>query len=370
MLFPALDRYVWLVHGGGSPFSVRLRDAVERAIAAPFDSETPFGWAEGYYTDRLELLAALGRLVGASGDDVTLTRGTAQGLSFLRGLDWRAGDNIVSARGEFPVNLYPWMALEHRGVELRLAELEDGRITPEAVFDLMDERTGAVSLSLVQFWNGFRVDAARIGAECRSRGVAFALDAAQAAGALRIDVDALGCDLVASCAIKWLQGPTGIGFCYVRPSLGERIDPPLVGLGSMASGDYFSLELEWAPGARRFQESACSFLDVAAFRASVDLLEEIGIDVIEQRVLDLTAHAAEGLAARGYDIVEPWPRKREESSGIISFRPRDRSPAEIARTLAAKNILVHERGDLVRLSPNYYNTTDEIDRTLDAIAAV
>jgi cysteine desulfurase / selenocysteine lyase len=366
-LFPALERYVWLTHAGGSPFSTRMREAVEAAIARPYEGDTPFGWAEEYYGDRQALLDALGRMFRTHADNVTLTRGTAQGLSFLRGLDWRPGDNVVTAKGEFPTNLYPWLSLEPRGVEVRMVEPDDGRVTPEGVFALMDERTRAVSLSLVQFWNGYRIDSAAIGAACRSSGVAFALDAAQAAGAVRIDVDELRCDLVASGSIKWMQGPTGIGFCYVHPDLAARIDPPSVGLGSMASHDYFEPVVEFAPGARRFQESACSFLDVAALRACVELLEEIGFDLIEERVLDLCEYAAKGLESRGCAIVEPWPRSREESSGIISFRPAGETPQEIQARLAEKNILVHERGEYVRISPHYYTTTEEIDLMLDSL---
>ena len=366
--FPALERYVWLTHGGGSPPSLRVREAVEHAAARPFRSaEDPWGWAQEYYEDRSALLAGLGRLVGAAGDDVTLTRGTAQGLSFARGLDWGPGDNIVSAELEFPANMYPWLALQTRGVELRLVKPSDGRIDPESVLDVMDDRTKAVALSLVQFWNGFRIDAARIGEQCRSRGVAFVLDAAQAAGVVRIDVDALNCDLLAAGAIKWLQGPVGIGFAYVRPEVAERIDPPLVGLGSMASHDYFQTGLEFAPGARRFQESACSFHDVAGFRAAVDLLEDVGLDVIEDIVLDHTAYLGDGLVKRGYDVVEPWPRKREESSGIVSFRSSRFSSTEIVKALAEAGVLAHERGDFVRFSPHYYNTREEMDRALNAL---
>ena len=324
---------------------------------------SPFAWAERYYEDREALLGALGRMLGTDAENITLTRGTAQGLSLLRGLDWRPGDNIITARGEFPTNLYPWLSLEPRGVEVRLVEPVEGRVTPEGVFALMDDRTRAVSLSLVQFWNGYRIDAARIGDECRSRDVVFAVDAAQAAGAVRMDVEAMHLDLVASCAVKWLQGPTGIGFAYVRPELASRLDPPSVGLGSMASHDYFEPLVEFAPGARRFQESACSFLDVAALRASVELLEEVGFGVIVDRVLGLSAYLVERLD----DVVEPFPREREESSGIVSFRPRREKPADVQARLAAKNILVHERGDFVRFSPHYYSTTEEIDIALDAL---
>ena len=365
--FPALERYVWLTHGGGSPPSLRVREAVERAAARPFESEDPWAWAQEYYEDRNWLLAALGRMVAATADDITLTRGTAQGLSFARGLDWGPGDNIVSAELEFPANLYPWLALQTRGVELRLVKPSDGRIEPESVFDVMDDHTKAVALSLVQFWNGFRIDAPRIGEQCRSRGVAFVLDGAQAAGVLRIDIETLRCDLLAAGSIKWLQGPVGIGFAYVRSQLAERIDPPLVGLGSMASHDYFETGLQFAPGARRFQESACSFHDVAGFRAAVELLEAVGFDTIDEIVLDLTAYLGDGLIERGYDVVEPWPRKREESSGIVSFRSSRFTPTDIVKSLAAKGVLAHERGDFVRFSPHYYNTRDEMDRALDAL---
>lgn len=362
--FPALERYIWFTHAGGSPTSLRVREAVERANSRPFTGEEPWSWVEDYYAERESLLAALARMISASPDDVTLTRGTAHGLSLLRGLDWQAGDNIVSARLEFPANLYPWLALRSRGVDVRLAEPVDGRITAEAVLELMDDRTRAVSLSLVQFWNGYRIDAARIGEACRERDVAFVLDAAQAAGAVRIDVDELGCDLLASGAMKWLQGPPGIGFAYVRPALAERLEPPLVGLGSVASRDYFEVEMEWAPGARRFQESACSYLDVAAFFASVGLLEEVGHDTVAGRVLDLSTRLGEGLADLGYEMLEPWPRKRSESSGIVSFRAPSMGAQEVVDGLSAQGVLAHARSDFVRLSPHFYNTEDEVDTVL------
>jgi selenocysteine lyase/cysteine desulfurase len=164
-----------------------------------------------------------------------------------------------------------------------------------------------------------------------------------------------------------MQGPTGIGFCYVHPDTALRLDPPSVGLGSMASHDYFEPVVEFAPGARRFQESACSFLDVAALRACVELLEEIGFGAIEDRVLALSSHLGNGLAERGCAIVEPWPRTREESSGIISFRPSGETPSDVQTRLAEKNILVHERGDFVRFSPHYYNTIEELDLALGSL---
>ena len=299
-----------------------------------------------------------------------LTRGTAHGISLLaRGLDWKDGDNIVGARLEYPANLFAWLACRERGVELRLAEPVGGRVTPEAVLSLMDGRTRVVALSFVQFWNGYRIDLAEIGAECKKRGIILAVDGIQGLGVLPFDLEAMGADFVAAGAGKWLMGPPGIGFTAWSPALLERIDPVLVGTGSMeARLEYFEPRFEYAKTARKFEESAISWLDLAAFAAAVELLFEVGIEVISECVLDLAERLAEGLVDRGFEIIEPWPRERSEASGIVSFRKVGTTEVEILRDLTAAGVITRTHRDFVRLSPHFYNTEEEIDRVLDVLA--
>ena len=368
-MFPSLKHLVWLNHGGGAPMHTRARDAVERAAAAMTEGSM-LTMTEGFASDRNALFDGLGSMLNADPAHITLTRATAHGLGLLAGgLDWREGDNVVGARMEFPTNLYPWMALADRGVELRRATPEDGRIGAEQVLQHVDDRTRVVALSLVQFWNGYRADVAAIGAACRERGVIFAVDAMQAVGAVRIDLGKANVDLLAAGSMKWLLGTWGIGFCGLHPDLIERLRPVLVGMGSVADpfGDVMDPELDWAPGARRFQESAASWLDIAAFRAGVDLLAEFGHDAVEERVVGLTTRLAKALEAGGHEIVAPWPRRPDESSGLIAFRTPGVDPQQNVKAALDAGLFIRAYGDMNRVSPHFYNTEEELDRVVEAL---
>lgn len=317
-----------------------------------------------------ELRSAIGRLVVADPETIGLTRGTSHAISLLaQGLDWNAGDNVVGAEGEFPANVYPWMALRERGVELRLARPDGGRLNPDSVLSLVDARTRVVALSHVSFWNGFRLDLEAIGGELDRRGVLFAVDAIQSVGALRLNLARLPVDYLSAGAYKWQLGPQGIGFCYCRPELLHRLRPILVGTGTMADPDeLFTYRFELEPTARRFEESSVSSLDMTAYLAAVELLLEIGPDRIEERVLRLSARLAEGLAGHGYEIVEPWPRRPDESSGIVSFRRPGSAPHAALRDLNAARVVARIHSDFVRLAPHFYNTEEEVDRVLEVLA--
>lgn len=366
-LFPLTQRCVFMNHAGVAPMSDRGRASIDSLLERLTDRAYEEGLAEAA-ADRLR--GSIARLLCVEPETIGLVRGTAHGLSLLaQGLDWREGDNVVGARGEYPANVYPWMALRDRGVEYRLAEPFGGRITPEAVLRLVDERTRVVALSHVQFWNGYRVDIERIGGELDRRGVVFAVDGIQSVGALRIDLSKLPVDFLAAGASKWLLGPVGIGFCYCRPELLTRLRPVLVGLGSVKRDqEYFDYVYELRETARRFEESSVSILDVAAFQAAVDLLLEVGAEAIEERVLGLAARLAAGLVERGYLVVEPWPRDRRESSGIVSFRRPGSSANEVLRDLNAARVVGRVHADFVRLAPHFYNTFEEVERVLDVLA--
>ena len=223
-LFPLATRYIHMNHAGVSPMSERARAAIEQVLDASMNRPYRDGSAREEADRVRELLA---RLINASADSIALTRSTAHGMSLLaQGLDWRPGDNVVGALGEYPANVYPWMALQARGVEFRQAKPIDGRITPDGVLSLVDPRTRVVALSHVEFWNGYRVDIEAIGAECRRRGIVLAVDVMQSAGAHRVDVARMPIDFCAAGAGKWLMGPPGIGFCFCAPGLLERIRRP------------------------------------------------------------------------------------------------------------------------------------------------
>src|SRR2546421_896916 len=369
-LYPITRQSSFMTHAGVSPMSERAGAAVE-AMAGQLTAKPLTPPLAREAADRLR--ESLARLFTCGADHIALTRSTAHGISLLAaGLDWQAGDNVVGARGEYPANVYPWVALGRRGVEFRMADNTGGRVTPESVLELVDARTRVVALSHVEFWNGYRVDLETIGEECRKRGAILAVDAIQSAGALRLDLSRLPVDYLAAGSYKWLLGPQGIGFAWCHPDLLPRITPALVGTASVQDRlNYFSYptdRVDFETTARRLEEGNPSLLDMAAFAASVDVFLEVGPEVVERRVLDLALRLAEGLDRQGYEVIGPWPRDAGERSGIVSFRKPGSPPQEILRDLQASRIVGRIHADFVRLSPHFYNTEDEVDRVIDVLS--
>jgi selenocysteine lyase/cysteine desulfurase len=356
----------WFQYGGGGPLARSVGAAMARVSMAM--TGDPMNWGADYVADRDALRAATGRLIGCGPEDIALVRSTAHGLSLLAGgLDWQRGDNVVTARREFPSNVYPWLALQDRGVEVRYVDPVDERVRPEDVFALMDDRTRVVTLSWVQFSNGMRLDARTIGEECRRRGVVFALDAIQGLGALQLDVADVQADLVAAGAVKWLLGPFGIGVCYLHPALADRLTPVTVGLGSVADPTrIFDPDLVWGTTARRFEESATAWPPIAGLLAALQLIERAGPAAIETRVLAHTRALGDGLSAQGWEVLGGWPRPGSECSGLITFRVPGSTEDVLDRLLAA-GIFARDYQDTVRLSPHFYHSDEEIERAVKAV---
>lgn len=367
-LFPLAEKYIHMNHAGDAPMSERVRAAVERVLEVRVTQPYRPNWSQDEARRVRELV---GRLINAPADSIALTRSTAHGMSLLaQGLDWKEGENVVGAIGEYPANVYPWMAMRDRGIEYRLARPVGGRVTFESVFSLVDGRTRVVALSHVAFWNGCRLDIETIGTECRRRGILFAVDLMQSVGAIKVDLARTPIDFCAAGSGKWLMGTAGIGFCYCCPELLERLKPAIVGVLSVVGHDrYFEYDFTLAPTAQRFEESAISLLDTAALGAALELLLDVGPEVIERRVLGLSRRLAEGLAANGCEVIEPWPRTEQESSGIVSFRRPGSGAQAVLRDLTAAHVLARTHKDFVRLSPHFYNTEDEVDRVLEVVAS-
>lgn len=366
-LFPRLGQVAFLNHAAAS----RIPEPVRLAIAGIADQ-----MAEPEGPDALALADTLrskiAALINAEADAVAITRSTAHGISLIaNGLSWQEGDNVVSVAGDYPASIYPWMALAGRGVELRLAPATDGAISPAAVLDLVDARTRIVCVNHVQFASGFRLDVAAIGAECRRRGVLFCVDVMESVGAVAVDVRRMNIDVAASGGHKWLLGPGGAAFCYIRPDLLVTI-PPLVA-GALSVTDKYNFtryEPQRAPDAHRFEETWLSLPDLAGLAAAVDLAMDVGLDLIERAVLARTRELSDALVAAGMTHAAPWPRPAEQTSGIVSFKHPRLPAAPIVEALRSAQVLCSQRGEFVRLSPHYYNSDAEVARTLGIIAGV
>ena len=321
--------------------------------------------------DRSRELCA--RLVGAAPGEIALMVNTSYGLNLAaRALGLRSGDVVLTFDREFPANIYPWMALAPAGVELRRIPCIGGLPDEEALHAALDQPgVRVVTVSWVSFATGYAVDLARLGAACRARGIRFVVDAIQGVGARELDVKACGIDILACGAQKWLLSPWGSGFVYVRDGLVQELEPQAVGWMAPRGTDDFSrltdYDLTWRDDARRFEVITLPFQDFAGMNASLGLVHELG-------PASVAAHVA-GLAARIVDWADATPGMRlvtprdpARRAGIVAIAPPDAAAA--SARLAAAGVAHSQREGAIRLSPHFYNTCDEVDGALEALAGV
>ena len=365
--FPVTRECAYMNHAGSGPLP---RRGVERmqALADLVSRSGDRRWLErNTEMDRVRGLAA--RLMGARhAHEVAFVENTSSGLSLIAsGLEWKAGDNIVGAALEFPSNVYPWMQLAERGVELRQVPERDGRIDTDELLATLDDRTRMVALSWVQYANGFRSDLARIGAACRERGILFVVDAIQGLGALPLDVERDHVDICVASTHKWLLGPEGVGLLYVSDRVIDQVRPIRSGWRSMSNPfDWTKLELDFAPGAIRFESGTLNAYGIVAFGGALEIFLEIGAGDLERRILALADRAATGLANLGFEIISS--RRPGETSGIVAANHPRHAAQGLVKKLAQRDVVVAARAGRFRVSAHFYNSFDEIDRMLHELA--
>ncbi len=355
--FPVTKKYIYLDHAGVAPLSLRVKAAIEKFLIESTEGGSfcyP-RWAQQV----VEVRRACARLVNAEPDDLAFVKSTSHGLSIVaQGLDWRPGDNVLVYEKEFPSNIHPWLNLKSKGVEVRMIPSRDGCIAMNDIERLRDERTRLLAVSAVQFSNGFRINLKKVGAWCREKQVLFCVDAIQSLGIIPMDVRACRIDFLSADAHKWLLGPEGIGIFYCRNGLAEQLSPPLVGWKSVRSEFEFDHpHFLLKTSALRFEEGSQNLMGIFGLGAALDLLFEVGIAQIEQRVLDLGELIMLDAEKRSYRVLTP--RARNERGGNITFSGNF-DPAKMRDALRDKRVLVNARGGGIRVSPHFYNTGEEI----------
>ena len=309
-------------------------------------------------------------LVGADADEIALVPNTSTGINIAAHVLPVARDRVILGYdGEFPANVYPWMAIERAGGARyeQLPLLADGLPDWNALPARLDRGDVALlAISWVSFVSGDRADLATIGAMCRERGIWFVVDAIQGVGTTRLDVHACNIDVLSCGAQKWLLSPWGSGFCYVRRELVQKLEPRTVGWIAMKRSEDFSQMLEYSldytDDARRFEVATIPYQDAAGMATSLELLNEIGLGVVEAKIHSLLGRLVAGIATiKTLSLVTPIDPNRR--AGIVSFNVKD--VAKISARLDGANITHSVRGGgVIRLAPHIYNTDTEIDRTL------
>ena len=361
--FPVTDRYAYLNHASVGGLSQPVVGAMTRYLTerAVGGGEVLLNWDDDI--ERIRQTCA--RFIGAHRDEIVFTGSISHGLNIVAcGLDWTEGDNLICAETEFPANIYPWTNLQRWGVEVRFAPVRENRILVKDVASLMDRRTRLVALSFVEFHTGFRNDLDALAALCHERNALLCVDGIQGLGALQFSVAKTPVDFVAAHSAKWMLGPIGAGFLYVRRELLQTLNPAMAGWRSIVDrDDYFKYDSPLRESGERFEPGSPNFAGLLGMEAAIELLLSVGMEEIEARILALTDYLIAGLQERGCAIASPIDH-RSERSGIVSLRHPDLISAELCERLHAADVIVSMRGDLIRVSPHFYNTEQDLDRLL------
>jgi selenocysteine lyase/cysteine desulfurase len=302
-------------------------------------------------------------------DEVALVGPTSLALSFVAaGLHFRRGDNILIYHDDYPSNVYPWMALTGRGVEVRLLNTRGlGVIRPQDVMGQVDENTRLVALASCHFISGYRLEHQAIGKFLRERGILFCLDAIQTLGAFPTTVEHV--DFLAADAHKWLLGPCGAGLLYVRRDLQEKLNPPIYGWHNVRNPNFVAQEqIVFRHGAVKYEAGTHNLLGLAGLIAAMELALEIGVDNISAELLRKRAWLAPALQAKGFAVLNAGA-KPENAGGIVSFHQAGKDLATVQKKLAEADVVASLRTDrggqnYIRLSPHFYNTDVELQHVL------
>jgi selenocysteine lyase/cysteine desulfurase len=344
--FPVLQRLAYLNAGTDGPVPAAAVRAAREALEAE-ERDGRFGahW-EARAALAAELRALYARVLTAPVEDVALQTSTSAGIgAVLAGLDLGPGDEIVTSDSEHPGLAGPLIAARGRGVDVRAVPLRD-------VADAVSERTTIVACSHVSWITGEVAPAALAEVD-----VPVVLDGAQGAGAVPVDVRALGCAAYAASGQKWLCGADGTGMLYVAPGFRDRVR-----VVSPAYASFEDIAREALhPGARRFETSALSREALAFSHASTRLIEGAGLDAVHARAAALAARLADALAGRGRTVAA------RGATTLVAWEDPD-PPATAAR-LAAAGVVVRDlpRTPYVRAAVGAWNDEADLDRLLGAL---
>jgi selenocysteine lyase/cysteine desulfurase len=376
---PGCRNRIHLNNAGAGLLSTRTLDAMRGHLN--LEAEIGGYEAADAVQDRIAATyAALARLVGGTPDQIALfDNSTHAWNAAFYSISLGPGDRIITAQAEYGSSVFAyWQVARKSGAELVVVPNDaSGQVDLDALAELIDERTKLIGLTWVPTSGGLVNPAAEVGRIARSADVLYLLDATQVAGQLPIDVASLGCDMLTGTGRKFLRGPRGTGFLWVGERALERLEPYVAEVRSARwlGGDEFA----WAHGARRFETWESSYVNVLGLGAAVEQALELGLDVTATRAVTLGSRLREGLdsigGVRTHDL-------GVERCAIVTAAIGGRPGEQVAELLAAEGINVSTtvaednqfdtvtRGvhPLVRFSPHYFNTEDEIDRALAAVA--
>lgn len=366
--FGPFDGRIWLNSAGQGPLPHIAAEAMREALSW---KEAPHRVPEGSFRKvPLRLKRALGQLIGAPSEDIILGNSATYGLHLLaQGFPWQEGDEVLLLDEEFPTTVLSWLPLRERGVDVRLVHPQRSPLEPDELVGYFSPTTRLFAVSWVNSFLGHAIDLQAIGEVCHANDVLFVVNGSQAFGARAIDISALPVDAVSSCGAKWLCGPVGTGFCWMRPDLREMLTyKQPYWLNNMHGDDFTENMLNYTLrddlGAAAYDVFAtANYPCFLPWVAAVEYLLAQGIPAIERHNDALVARLLDGLDKAHYDVISPREGPARSTVVIITHKEPEQNVA-IGQALDQEGVDISIREGNLRLSPHLHNVDNNIDRTL------
>ena len=364
-LFPHIKRgKIYFNHAATGPFSKNVLSVVNEYMLQR--SETNIDNFPKLVKKAGETKNYLCQMINSSVDRIAFIDNTSNGLNILaQGIKWKKGDSIILNDIEFPSNVYPFLNLEKDGVEVEFVKSKDGIVSADDIINSIKPSTKLISISHVQFLTGYKADLEKIGNVCREKEIILSVDAIQGLGAFTLDVEKNKVDFISCGTAKWLLGMQGFAFIYISEKLQNSLQPKYIGWLSVENAwNHLDYNLKLKKTADCFQGGTINALGVFGLLPSLKLFTEFGYKNVEERILDNSTHFTKRLLEIGiHPILKNC--EKENFSGIVSFKHRNAKM--IFEELEKKQVYCSVREGMVRLSPHFYNSKEEIDIVVEEI---
>ncbi len=367
-LFPYLKTgKIYFNHASISPMPANVAEEVKRYAA-----ERSAGEINNYKQFLIANLRAkkkLAELLNCSADDLAWGNNVGSAMSILAaGLEWEKGDRIILDDIEFPSNVYPFMNLKNKGVEINFVKSHRGILKIEDYEKLITPKTKLISVSLVQFLSGYKIDIGRLSKLCEEKNIILSVDAIQAAGAVKIDLTNHKIDFLAGGVQKWLFGMQGLSYFYVSHKLQNLLKPVIIGWQSVINPwSLLEYNLSFPDNADKYLSGTLNVAAIFSFNKALDIFLNYGPENVYKDILNNTNFLLNRLASIG---LRPLLLNEPEINlgGIVSVKVPN--PDYIKKELLKENIVVETREGILRISPHFYNTAEEIETLITKLKKI
>jgi selenocysteine lyase/cysteine desulfurase len=355
--FPVLGKNIYLNSCSQGALSQGVEEGMLEYLHSWHEHGSPWDlWVERYQAGRRRFA----ELIGAEPEEVALVASASAGVNALAsGLSFRERNKVVLGEFEFPTMGHIWLAQRPRGADVTFVEAANNRLRVEAYDTLVDRKTLIVPLTHMCFMNGFRSPVAEITEIAHDRGALVLLDDYQDCGTRPIDVKAMQVDAYVSGTLKYLLGPPGLAFMYVRKSIAESLVPTVTGWFGQKNPFAFDVKLfDPAPGTRRFESGTPPIPSIYGALAGVQLLQQFGMQNVANQIRTLTKVLISGALELGIQIKTP----RDSVGPLVVLQSKDAEG--LVRLFARQSVICSSRHDGLRISFHAYNNVDDVKYVL------